>query len=147
MTLVNARAAFEKAVTDAVVAADNTVSVVYDNVTFVTPGKAKKYVVMNLNFTQATLQNQGASTDYYSGVVQCNVYVPKLKGTSVLSAISESVIDGLTSVNASNYSVIKIPFKPRKFFMTVNIQVLLKSRPAGKPSIDNFEIKEIKIIK
>jgi len=104
MTLVNARAAFEKAVTDAVVAADNTVSVVYDNVTFVTPGKAKKYVVMNLNFTQATLQNQGASTDYYSGVVQCNVYVPKSKGTSVLSAISESVIDGLTSVNASNYS-------------------------------------------
>ena len=104
MTLVNARAAFEKAVTDAVVAADNTVSVVYDNVTFVTPGKAKKYVVMNLNFTQATLQNQGASTDYYSGVVQCNVYVPKLKGTSVLSAISESVIDGLTSVNAPGYS-------------------------------------------
>ena len=104
MTLVNARAAFEKAVTDAVVAADNTVSVVYDNVTFVTPGKAKKYVVMNLNFTQATLQNQGASTDYYSGVVQCNVYVPKSKGTSVLSALSESVIDGLTSVNASDYS-------------------------------------------
>ena len=104
MTLVNARAAFEKAVTDSVVAADNTVSVVYDNVTFVTPGKAKKYVVMNLNFTQSTLQNQGASTDYYSGVVQCNVYVPKSKGTSVLSAISESVIDGLTSVNASNYS-------------------------------------------
>tara|TARA_R100001443_G_scaffold101068_2_gene108828 strand:+ start:425 stop:853 length:429 start_codon:yes stop_codon:yes gene_type:complete len=104
MTLVNARAAFEKAVTDAVVAADNTVSVVYDNVTFVTPGKAKKYVVINLNFTQSTLQNQGASTDYYSGVVQCNVYVPKSKGTSVLSAISESVIDGLTSVNASNYS-------------------------------------------
>ncbi len=104
MTLVNARAAFEKAVTDSVVAADNTVSVVYDNVTFVTPGKAKKYVVINLNFTQSTLQNQGASTDYYSGVVQCNVYVPKSKGTSVLSAISESVIDGLTSVNASNYS-------------------------------------------
>ena len=64
MTLVNARAAFEKAVTDAVVAADNTVSVVYDNVTFVTPGKAKKYVVMNINFAQATLQNQGAATDY-----------------------------------------------------------------------------------
>ena len=59
---------------------------------------------MNLNFTQSTLQNQGASTDYYSGVVQCNVYVPKSKGTSVLSAISESVIDGLISVNASNYS-------------------------------------------
>ena len=104
MPLVNARAAFEKAVTDAVVAADNTVSVVYDNVSFVTPGKTKKYVVMNVNFTQSTLQNQGASTDFYAGVVQCNVYVPKNKGTSVLSAISESVIDGLTSVNASNYS-------------------------------------------
>ena len=104
MTLVNTRAAFEKAVTDAVVAADATVSVVYDNVTFVTPGKTKKYVVMMINYTQATLQNQGAATDFYSGVVQCNVYVPKSKGTSVLSAISESVIDGLTSVNAPGYS-------------------------------------------
>ena len=104
MTLVNTRAAFEKAVTDAVVAADNPVSVVYDNVTFVTPGKTKKYVVMNMNFTQSTLQNQGVATDFYSGVVQCNVYVPKSTGTSVLSAISESVIDGLTSVNAANYS-------------------------------------------
>jgi hypothetical protein len=104
MTLVNARAAFEKAVTDAVVAADATVSVVYDNVSFVTPGKTKKYVVMQVNFAQATVQNQGASSDYYSGVLQCNVYVPKNKGTSVLSAISESVIDGLTSVNASNYT-------------------------------------------
>ena len=35
MTLVNARAAFEKAVTDAVAAADNTVEMVYDNVHFV----------------------------------------------------------------------------------------------------------------
>tara|TARA_R100000152_G_C6629105_1_gene77288 strand:+ start:195 stop:623 length:429 start_codon:yes stop_codon:yes gene_type:complete len=104
MTLVKTRAAFEKAVTDAVVAADNTVSVVYDNVTFVTPGKTKKYVVMMINYTQVTLQNQGAATDFYSGVVQCNVYVPKSKGTSVLSAISESVIDGLTSVNAPGYS-------------------------------------------
>jgi len=104
MSLVNTRAAFEKAVTDAVVAADATVSVVYDNVSFVIPGKTKKYVVMNVNFTQSTLQNQGASSDFYSGVIQCNVYVPKSKGTSVLSAISESVIDGLTSVNASNYS-------------------------------------------
>ena len=104
MTLVNARAAFEKAVTDAVSDLDPTVSMVYDNVTFVTPGKTKKYIVMNVNFAQATLQNQGASTDYYSGVVQCNVYVPKSKGTSVLSAISEAVIDGLTSVNASGYT-------------------------------------------
>ena len=104
MTLVNTRAAFEKAVTDAVATADNTVEMVYDNVHFTTPGKSKKYILMSVNFTQSTLQNQGASSDYYAGVIQCNVYVPKSKGTSVLSAISESVIDGLTSVNASNYT-------------------------------------------
>ena len=104
MTLVNARAAFEKAVTDAVAAADNTVEMVYDNVHFTTPGKSTKYILMSLDFTQSTLQNQGASSDYYAGVIQCNVYVPKSKGTSVLSAISEAVIDGLTSVNASGYS-------------------------------------------
>ena len=104
MTLVNARAAFEKAVTDAVAAADNTVVMVYDNVHFTTPGKSTKYILMSLDFTQSTLQNQGASSDYYAGVIQCNVYVPKSKGTSVLSEISEAVIDGLTSVNASGYT-------------------------------------------
>ena len=104
MTLVNTRAAFEKAVTDAVAAADNTVEMVYDNVHFTTPGKSKKYILMSVNFTQSTLQNQGAASDYYAGVIQCNIYVPKGKGTSVLSAIGEAVIDGLTSVNASNYT-------------------------------------------
>ena len=104
MTLVNTRAAFEKAVTDAVAAADNTVEMVYDNVHYTTPGKSTKYILMSLNFTQSTLQNQGAASDYYAGIIQCNVYVPKSKGTSVLSSISEAVIDGLTSVNASDYS-------------------------------------------
>ena len=104
MTLVNTRAAFEKAVTDAVAAADNTVEMVYDNVHFTTPGKSKKYILMSVNFTQSTLQNQGAASDYYAGVIQCNIYVPKGEGTSVLSAIGEAVIDGLTSVNASNYT-------------------------------------------
>ena len=104
MTLVNARAAFEKAVTDAVVAADNTVSVLNDNVPFTTPGKTKKYITMNLSFNQSTLQNQGAASDYYAGVIQCNIYVPKNKGTSIVSAICEHVIDGLTSVNASTYT-------------------------------------------
>ena len=104
MTLVNARAAFEKAVTDAVVAADNTVEMVYDNVHYTTPGKSKKYILMSVEFTQATLQNQGAASDYYAGVIQCNVYVPKGKGTATLSAIGEAVIDGLTSVNAPGYS-------------------------------------------
>ena len=104
MTLVNTRAAFEKAVSDAVAAADNTVEMVYDNVHFTTPGKSKKYILMSLNFTQSTQQNQGAASDYYAGVIQCNVYVPKSKGTSVLSALGEAVIDGLTSVNASDYT-------------------------------------------
>ena len=104
MTLVNARAAFEKAVTDAVAAADNTVEMVYDNVHYTTPGKTKKYILMSVEFTQATLQNQGAASDYYAGVIQCNVYVPKGKGTATLSAIGEAVIDGLTSVNASDYT-------------------------------------------
>tara|TARA_R100001510_G_C7637874_1_gene195742 strand:+ start:462 stop:890 length:429 start_codon:yes stop_codon:yes gene_type:complete len=104
MTLVNARAAFEKAVTDAVVAADSDVLMVYDNVAFTTPGKTKKYILMSVNFGQSTLQNQGASQDYYSGTIQCNVYVPKSAGTSVLSALSEAVIDGLTSVNAPGYT-------------------------------------------
>ena len=104
MTLVNARAAFEKAVTDAVSAADATVLMVYDNVRYTVPGKTKKYILMTINFNRSTIQNQGAAQDYYSGVIQCNVYVPKSAGTAVLSSISEAVIDGLTSVNASGYS-------------------------------------------
>ena len=56
MTLVNARAAFEKAVTDAVVAADSSVLMIYDNVRFTTPGKTKKYVSMRVAFNQSTLQ-------------------------------------------------------------------------------------------
>ena len=112
MTLVKTRAAFEKAVTDAVSDVDPTVSMVYDNVTFTTSGKTKKYVMMMINYNQATLQNQGAATDFYSGVIQCNIYVPKSKGTSQLSEIAEAVIDGLTSVNASTY-VDSFSVKPR----------------------------------
>jgi len=104
MTLVKTRAAFEKAVTDAVSDVDPTITMVYDNVPFVAPGKTKKYIMMMINYTQATLQNQGAATDFYSGVIQCNIYVPKNKGTSQLSAIAEAVINGLTSVNASGYA-------------------------------------------
>tara|TARA_R100000781_G_C4017837_1_gene105977 strand:- start:44 stop:472 length:429 start_codon:yes stop_codon:yes gene_type:complete len=104
MTLVKTRAAFEKAVTDAVSDVDPTITMVYDNVPFVAPGKTKKYIMMMVNYTQATLQNQGAATDFYSGVIQCNIYVPKNKGTSQLSAIAEAVINGLTSVNASGYA-------------------------------------------
>lgn len=104
MSLTNARAAFEKAVKTAVAAADPAVLMVFDNTPFTTPSKTTKYITMTVNFGQATLQTQGAAQDYYSGVIQCNVYVPKNAGTSVLAAISEAVIDGLTSVNASGYT-------------------------------------------
>ena len=104
MTLVNTRAAFEKAVTDAVATADNTVEMVYDNMIYKTPGKTKKYITMSIDFSQSTTQTQGASQDFYSGVIQCNIYVPRGKGSATLSALGEAVIDGLTSVNASNYT-------------------------------------------
>ena len=104
MTLVNARAAFETAISTAVASADATVQVVFDNMPFTTPGKTKKYVLVTINFDQATLQNQGAATDYYSGTVQCGIFTPRNKGSAAASAIAESVINGLTSVNASGYT-------------------------------------------
>ena len=76
MTLKNTRATFEKAVTDAVLDDDPTISMVYDNLNFNTPGQEERYVVMNVNYSQATLQPQGAAIDYYSGVIQCNIHVP-----------------------------------------------------------------------
>ena len=54
MTLVNARAAFETAIKNAVTTADNTVTVVFDNMPFTTPGKTKKYVMVSLDFDQST---------------------------------------------------------------------------------------------
>tara|TARA_Y100000004_G_scaffold78813_1_gene88676 strand:- start:772 stop:1200 length:429 start_codon:yes stop_codon:yes gene_type:complete len=128
MSLVNVRAAFEKAVTDAVVAANSSVQMVYDNVKFTTPGKTKKYVSMRVTFNQSTLQNQGAATDYYSGVIQCNVYVPKAAGTAALAAVGESVIDGLTSVNASNY-VDTFSVSPRVLDITGPTALELEDRP------------------
>ena len=104
MTLVNARAAFETAIKNAVTTADNTVTVVFDNMPFTTPGKTKKYVMVNLDFTQSTNQPQGAAVDYYSGTIRCAIMTPSNKGSAVAAAIAESVIDGLTSVNASGYS-------------------------------------------
>ena len=117
MTLVNTRAAFEKAVTDAISNVDPTVVMVYDNVHYTDPGKTKKYVIMTIDFGQSTLQNQGTSSDYYAGVIQCNVYCPKGKGTASLSSISEAVIDGLTSVNISTY-VDTFSCKPRVLDIT-----------------------------
>ena len=56
MTLVNTRAAFEKAITDAVKDVDPTVTMVYDNVAYTKPGATVKYIVTTVNFGQATRQ-------------------------------------------------------------------------------------------
>ena len=104
MSLVNARAAFVTAIKNAVTTADNTVTVVFDNMPFSAPGKTKKYVMVNLDFTQSTTQPQGAAIDYYAGTIRCAIMTPSNKGSAVAAAIAESVIDGMTSVNASNYS-------------------------------------------
>ena len=104
MTLVNARAAFETAILDAVQDADPTVTVVFDNTPFATPGKNKKYVMVNINFNQATNQPQGAAQTYYSGVIRCGIMTPPNKGSAVASTIAQSVITGLISINASNYT-------------------------------------------
>ena len=104
MTLVNARAAFETAIKNAVTTADNTVTVVFDNMPFTTPGKTKKYVMVNLDFNQSTTQLQGAAVSYYAGTIRCAIMTPSNKGSAVAAAISESVITGLSSVNAANYT-------------------------------------------
>ena len=103
MTLVNTRAALEKAITDEVLALNPKIKLAYDNTVFTNPGKTVECVVITVNFGQATKQNQGSATAFYSGFVQCDIYVPKNKGTARMSAISESVITGMTSVNESTY--------------------------------------------
>ena len=104
MTLVNARAALETAINTAVTTADATVSVVFDNMPFTTPGKDKKYVMVTINFDQSTIQPHGAAIDQYAGTVQCGIFTPRDKGSAAAAAIAESVIDGLTSVNAAGYA-------------------------------------------
>tara|TARA_R100000781_G_scaffold54293_1_gene35506 strand:+ start:847 stop:1275 length:429 start_codon:yes stop_codon:yes gene_type:complete len=104
MTLVKARAAFETAIKTAVNNADATVTVVFDNMPFTTPGKTKKYVMVSLDFEQSTLQPQGGAQDFYSGAIRCGIMTPANKGSAVANAIAESVIDGLISVNDSGYS-------------------------------------------
>ena len=112
MTLKNTRAAFEKAITDTVLESDPTIEIVYDNLNYNTPGQEQKYVVINVNYSQSTVQPQGTALDYYSGVIQCNIHVPKNVGTKALIEIAEKVINGLTSVNASDY-VDTFSVKPR----------------------------------
>ena len=81
MSLVNARAAIETAINTAVTTADATVSVVFDNMPFTTPGKTKKYVTVTINFDQSTIQPHGAAIDQYAGTVQCGIFTPRNKGS------------------------------------------------------------------
>ena len=104
MSLIKARAAFENAILTSVNDTDPTVDVIFDNMPFSTPGRDKKYVMVSLNFAQATTQTHGAAQDYYAGSIRCGILTPPNKGSAVASAIAESVIDGLTSVNAPGYS-------------------------------------------
>ena len=103
MTLVNARAAFETAILNAVRDADPTVSVIFDNTPFSSPGKNKKYVMVSLDFNQSTTQAQGPAATYYAGSIRCGIMTPPHKGSAVASAIAETVITGLISVNKSTY--------------------------------------------
>ena len=112
MSLKNTRAAVEKAITETRLESDPTIEIVYDNLNFNTPGQEQRYVIININYSQSTVQPQGAALDYYSGVIQCNIHVPKNVGTKVLIEIAENVINGLTSVNASDY-VDTFSVKPR----------------------------------
>ena len=112
MTLVKARAAFETAIKDAVSDADPTVNVIFDNMPFSTPGRDKKYVMVNLNFSQATTQPQGAAQTYYAGSKRCGIMTPPNRGSAISSAVAQSVITGLISVNSSTY-VDKFAVSPR----------------------------------
>lgn len=104
MTLKNARAAFEKAVTDEIATADPKVVMVYDNVPYTLPSKTTKYIYLSLTFNRSTFQTHGAASDFYSGTIQCNIFVPKNAGTTTLATLGEAVIDGLISVNATGYT-------------------------------------------
>ena len=106
MTLVNARAALETAIENAVTTADSDVTVVFDNMPFTVPGKTKKYVLVTINFDSATIQAHGAAVDQYAGTVQCGIFTPRNKGSAAAAAIAESVIDGLTSGYTDTYSVV-----------------------------------------
>ena len=107
MTLVNARAAIEAAINTAVTDADGTVSVVFDNMPFTTPGKTKKYVLVTINFDQATIQAHGAAVDQYAGTVQCGIFTSKdaaLDRASVLIDGCAMRLDrGLVKVDRDQY--------------------------------------------
>ena len=65
--------------------------------------KPKIYCYVN-RFCTSYYTDSRCITGFLSGVIQCNIYVPRGKGSATLSELGEAVIDGLTSVNASDYT-------------------------------------------
>ena len=112
MSLIKARAAFENAILTSVNDTDPTVNVIFDNMPFTTPGRDKKYVMVNLNFSQSTTQPQGAAQVYYAGSIRCGIMTPPNRGSAVASAVAQSVITGLISINSATY-VDKFAVSPR----------------------------------
>ena len=104
MTLVNARAALEAAIKTSLKENQPRVTVVFDNTPFTTPGRTKKYVLVSIDFDNSTYQPQGAAQTYYSGCVTCGIMTTKDTGTAESSAVSQAVIDGLVSINASDFN-------------------------------------------
>ena len=68
MSLIKARAAFENAILTSVNDTDPTVNVIFDNMPFSTPGRDKKYVMVNLNFQPSYYSTTGSSTNILCGV-------------------------------------------------------------------------------
>jgi len=103
MSLTNVRASIEEAIKTTLKDSNPTVSVVFDNTPFTSPGKTKKYVMVSVDFAQSTEQPQGGAVSYYSGSVTCGVMTPKNKGTFESNTIAQDVIDALVSINSSTY--------------------------------------------
>ena len=103
MTLVNTRAAFEDVISTNVRNADPSVIIIFDNMPFIVPGLNNKYVMVTIDFDQSTRQPQGDSVDFYAGSIRCAIMTPTNRGSASASLISQAVIDGLTSINASSY--------------------------------------------
>ena len=125
MTLVNTRAALEKAVTDSVQNTDPSVILSYDNVAFTKPGQTQKYITINIIFNTSTLQLQGAAVDFFVGTIQCNLFVPKSVGTAIYSDLAGAVIKGLSSVNEPTY-IDTYECKPRTMAINGPIPVELE---------------------
>jgi len=103
MTLVKARAALEDAIQSELKASNPKISVVFDNTPFTTPGKDKSYVMVSIDFTQATQQPLGAAQTFYSGTVLCGIMTPSDKGTYDSTEIAQTLITALTNINLPTY--------------------------------------------